>query len=138
MVRPLEITVWSGQTVPCWMVHFLSVSEYKFGGGALKIPAASTARVTLDSSVGIGGEESGYFSLSVWFKNLHDRSSFRSLATGEEYNVFVLVSPNSDNLGVHQSNNGSFRDSGYDLNVSSTLDWTNLVATFDGSTRSCI
>ena len=47
---------------------------------------------------------------------------------------FTLVSPNSDNLGVHLSNNGLFRDSGYDLNVSSTLEWTNLVATFDGST----
>ena len=36
-------------------------SEYKFGGGALKIPAASTARVTLDTAVEIGGEEEGYF-----------------------------------------------------------------------------
>jgi hypothetical protein len=109
-------------------------AEYKFGGGALKIPAASTARVTLDSSVGIGGEESGYFSLSVWFKNLHDQSTYRALSQGDELNSFVILPSNSDNLGVWQTNNGTFRDSGYDLNVSSTVEWTNLVATFDGST----
>ena len=53
-------------------------SEYKFGGGALKIPAASTARVTLATTVWIGREGSGYFTISVWFKNLHDRSRYRS------------------------------------------------------------
>ena len=108
-------------------------SEYKFGGGALKIPAASTARVTLDSAVWIGGEESGYFSSSVWFKNLHDRSGGRVLAHGEEFNAFTSLKSGNDNLGLWQSNNGEFRDSGYDLNVSSTLEWTNLVASFDGS-----
>ena len=115
-----------------------STSEKKFGASAMQIPTGSTsAQARFNTTIDVGGSTSSDpYSLAVWYKDLYDYSSgWRTLTRGSSQNHHVIVGNNNDNLGSFVSDDGGFKDSGYDLHPeASDTSWQHIVVTLDGST----